>query len=605
MDQFSEIALDHWFETSPDLLCVLDKNLNFRKPTPSWHMATGWDLDELCHTSLFDLIHPEDHDVLRQKLTFLLNSTMPVRFECRLVKKDGNLLWLDWSIALKEPYLFATARNINATKQKETLAQNDIRLLELAEQTARVGHWRLDTATGLLDWSTEVFNIFGRRPNKSQITLDDFIDAFSGTHQKNMWNQIQQAMHNATEINTELVIKRDDAQRRTVAIRAVCETDDTNLVSGIFGIIQDVTEERLHQEKMRKKEELLSLAFRATSDGIWDWDLQSDQVWFSPQWKAQLGYDDDEISNHFDSWANLIFEEDRLKAMEELDAHFRGETDRFEMIQRFRHKKGHTAFILVRGYALRDEQGAAVRMIGAHTDITELKKLEQAKSEFSAIVSHELRTPLTALRGAIGLMNTHYSDQIPDKLQKLVSLANSNCERLTLLVNDILDIDKLQSGRMDFDIQPITLAPFITEVGESHTLYAKQYDVLLDWETSNESLCILADCDRLMQVMANLVSNAIKFSNKGDTVKLRSYIQNEKVALCVIDTGAGIPRDMRHKIFDKFIQADSSDQRHKGGTGLGLTIAKAMVEKMNGDISVISKEGEGSTFTVLLPLVEG
>jgi len=143
-----------------------------------------------------------------------------------------------------------------------------------------------------------------------------------------------------------------------------------------------------------------------------------------------------------------------------MEAHINKENERFEMIQRFRHKKGHTVFILVRAYAVRDQDGRAIRIVGAHTDVTELKRLEQAKSEFTSIVSHELRTPLTAIHGAIGLLNGHYRDDLPEQAQSLVKVANNNSERLILLVNDILDMEKLQSGRMDFDLHKIALGEF-------------------------------------------------------------------------------------------------------------------------------------------------
>ncbi|SCA55660.1 putative Histidine kinase [Candidatus Terasakiella magnetica] len=601
MSEKESVGLDHWFETSLDLLCILNDQMGFEKASASWSHSLGWPLGELTSLTVLELLHCDDIKSVEKALSNCLKTGEAAHFECRCKNRDEQYIWFSWSVTRQGKQLYGNGHNIDAKKQSEIHTLYKLNLLEMAEQTARVGHWHLDTASGLFDWSQEVFNIFGRRPNKTEITLDDFIDAFSGSHQKQLWTLIQQALNDASEINTELVIKREDTQRRSVIVRAVCERDANQVIKGMFGIIQDVTEERLHQKSLRNKEELLSMAFRATSDGIWDWDLVSDQVWFSPQWKAQLGYADDEIVNRFDSWANLVFEEDRLKAMNELDAHCQGKTDRFEMIQRFRHKKGHTVFILVRAYALRDEEGRAIRMIGAHTDITEIKKLEQAKSEFTSIVSHELRTPITAVRGAIGLLNSHYNSELSDQVKKLVELANNNCERLTLLVNDILDMDKLQSGRMDLDIQPIQINSFLNTVIDNHRTYGDQFGVSLHCDTNGEDLQVLADQDRLMQVMANLVSNAIKFSDEKDTVKVRAYLRNKKVAISVIDTGRGIPREMRDKIFDKFTQADSSDQRHKGGTGLGLTISKAMVENMNGTINVISKEGEGSTFSITLP----
>ncbi len=597
-------TIQDWFETAVDLMCIMHPDGKIDKFSQSWPKTLGWSVQELEQFTLFDLIHPDDIAQTTKAFQVLEKGQTFTRLENRCKKKDGHYIWLDWHATLKKgdcALIQAIARDITTFKEREQKAQNDIRLLEMAEQTAKLGHWRLDAVSGRLEWSQEVFNIYGRRAHKREITLDDFIDAFSPPHQKVLWTLIQEAIQDGKEINTELILQRDNNDKRTVVIRAFCERDVHQVVQSLFGIIQDVTEERRHQARLRSKQELLSMAFKATSDGIWDWDLKTDQVWLSSQWKKQVGYEDDELANRFETWANLIFEEDRLIAMDKLNDYFQGQSDNFEMIQRFRHKKGHTVFILSRAYAMRDEQNRAIRLIGAHTDVTELKKLEQAKSEFTAIVSHELRTPLTAIHGALGLINGHYKNVLDDQVQSLVQMAYNNCERLTLLVNDILDMDKLQFGRMDFDIQDITLGSFLPTVIDNHLAYAAKFRVTLDYDDSGNDISVRGDANRLMQVMSNLVSNAIKFSHENDTVKIRTRLHDNQVAISIIDTGKGIERDMRERIFEKFIQADSSDQRHKGGTGLGLTIAKSMIEKMNGSITVMSKLNEGSTFTVLLP----
>jgi PAS domain S-box-containing protein len=598
-----DTPIEAFFEHALDLLCIINVEGHFQKVSPSWQNLLGWDEEELCNMSVLDLLHPDDALKTRQAIEDIKIGIHIADLENRLRAKSGDYHWLQWRAHAQKDEattICAVARDITLTKKQQIRAKNEIHLLEMAESTARVGHWHLETANANLQWSNEVFNIYGRKANKSKIMLDDFIDAFVGPDQSRLWNLIQQAIQDGSEIDTEARLMRNDGNIRDVVVRAVCEKVN-GTVQGLFGIIQDVTSERQHQARLRSKEELLSMAFRATSDGIWDWDLRTDQVWYSPQWKTQLGYEDDEINDRFDSWADLIFEEDRIKAMDGMDAHFRGETERFEMVQRFRHKKGHTVFILVRAYAIRNDMGQAIRMVGAHTDVTELKKLEQAKSEFTSIVSHELRTPLTAIHGAIGLLNGHYGDELSEQARALVQVANNNSERLILLVNDILDIEKLQSGRLDFDLREIALGEFLPQAVENHQSYAKKYNVTLDYNHVGDELSIIGDSDRLMQVMSNLLSNAIKFSKEGDTVKVRIQSRGSQVAISIVDTGRGIPADMRIKIFDKFIQADSTDQRHKGGTGLGLSISKAMVDKMNGTISVISKEGEGSTFTVTLP----
>lgn len=599
-----DISFEEIFNNTVDMMCVANLDGYFLKISPSWTRILGWTRDELLSRPFLDFVHSDDISQTIQVIERLQKDNEIVDFENRYRTKSGGYVWMQWRAHADEQdanIIYATARDVTQAKYRDFRIANDIRLLELAEQTAKVGHWNLDRQSGLLDWSNEVYSILNRRPNQRTITLDDFLDAFQQRDGRTLWHAIDRATQSGQEIDLELNLNNNDASGRTVIVRAFCEKDAMNQIVGLFGIVQDVTEERKRQSSLRQKEELLSMAFRATSDGIWDWDLQTDQIWFSSQWKAQLGYDDHEIANSFDSWNELIFEEDRLKALSAMQAHSRGETDRYEMILRFRHKEGHTVFVLSRGYAVRNDVGQPLRMVGAHTNVTELKRLEQAKSEFTSIVSHELRTPLTAIHGAIGLLHGHYAGELPEQMRKLIKIANNNSERLTLLVNDILDMEKLQLGRMDFDLHDITLGDFIHNAIESHIAYAKKFQVELEYDETNDDLIVIGDSARLMQVMSNLLSNAIKFSNPGDSVKIRAHPQMNQVAISVIDIGRGIPQDKIHKIFDKFYQADSSDNRHKGGTGLGLAITKAMVEHMNGEISVVSKLGEGSIFTVRLP----
>lgn len=592
------------FKHALDVMCVAGFDGLFRSVNPAWQDTVGFDQTYLLTTPFMELVHPDDQQPTHLAINKLKHGLKVIDFENRVRHKKGHYVWIQWRAHISQGDLdlfYAIGRDITEAKKRALRAENDIRLLEMAENTAHVGHWHLNTETGLLKWSNEVYNIYGRRPNKADISLDDFLDGFIGSDRALVWAQIEDAIRSGSDVHTDARLLRDDNAICHVSVRAVCEKDDHDKVISLFGVIQDITVEKQHHESLRSKEELMSMAFRATSDGIWDWDLQTDQVWYSPQWKAQLGYADDEISNRFESWADLICDEDREKALDELERHFRKETPRFEMIQRLRHKDGHYVFILSRAEALRNEQGQAIRLVGAHTDITEMKQLEQAKSEFTSIVSHELRTPLTAIHGALGLLSNTLSKDLPPQVKSLIEIANNNSNRLILLVNDILDMEKLRSARMDFDIRPLLIDDLLARAIESHQAYASQFKVTLDHQLNTAQPHALADSNRLMQVISNLLSNAIKFSEEGGTVRLTTDCKDDSVIISVVDSGRGIPKALQKKVFDKFVQADSSDQRAKGGTGLGLSIAKALVENMKGKITLKSIEGKGSTFSVSLP----
>lgn len=242
---------------------------------------------------------------------------------------------------------------------------------------------------------------------------------------------------------------------------------------------------------------------------------------------------------------------------------------------------------------------------GIVRDISERKKMDRMKSEFISTVSHELRTPLTSIRGSLGLVIGGVSGELPEQARGLIEIANKNSERLSRLINDILDVEKIESGRMAFDIRPVALLPIIEQVIEANEAYASQYGAHIVLKSAQEGLSVLADPDRLTQVFTNLLSNAAKFSPQGGTVNVTVVENAGEVRVAISDAGAGIPEEFRSHVFEKFSQADASDSRRSGGTGLGLSIAKAIVDRLGGRIDFESVPGSGTTFTVDLPLWSG
>lgn len=238
---------------------------------------------------------------------------------------------------------------------------------------------------------------------------------------------------------------------------------------------------------------------------------------------------------------------------------------------------------------------------GIVRDITDRKQAEKIKEEFISTVSHELRTPLTSIRGSIGLLTGGLAGEFSDKAQQLLSIASNNTERLLMLINDILDLSKIESGKMDFHFDEVNLNNFLNEAIESNKGYASQHNVSFALDTSVSGARIYADAHRLMQVMNNLMSNAAKFSSPGDEILVSAHRHHQQIRISVTDHGSGIPKELEPRIFDKFTQADSSDTRQVGGTGLGLNITKAMVEKHNGRIAFVSELGVGTTFYFDIP----
>lgn len=237
-------------------------------------------------------------------------------------------------------------------------------------------------------------------------------------------------------------------------------------------------------------------------------------------------------------------------------------------------------------------------------DLTESRRIERMKDEFLATVSHELRTPLTSILGALGLMAAGAGGALPQGALELARVAKRNGDRLSSLIDDVLDLTKLEGNRMPLNLRTVELAPLIREALSANTGYAQRGSVGLNFDDGGYSCQVRVDPDRFLQIMANLLSNAIKHSPKGKEVSVHMTQNQTLVHIEVRDEGPGIDPAFRKSLFEKFSQADSSDRRTIGGTGLGLYISRILVEKMGGSIGADSGATGGATFRVSLPCLE-
>lgn len=239
--------------------------------------------------------------------------------------------------------------------------------------------------------------------------------------------------------------------------------------------------------------------------------------------------------------------------------------------------------------------------LGLVRDITERKEADRLKNQFVSTVSHELRTPLTSIRGSLGMVESGALRE-PEQVSQMISLAVRNTERLINLVNDLLDIEKLQSGDLEFKFQDVDIRALTESAIETNQPYATEHGVELELSATTDGVVVNGDPDRLMQVLVNLISNAAKFSPNAGLVRVSSVLHGRSVRVSVSDQGGGIPDHFRGEIFTRFAQADSTDTRQKGGTGLGLSISKAIIEKHGGEIGFETKTGVGTTFYFDLPV---
>ncbi len=363
-------------------------------------------------------------------------------------------------------------------------------------------------------------------------------------------------------------------------------------------------------------EDRLQFAMDVNGEGIYDWDIKTNKIYFSPQYTEMIGYTVEEFGNSFDVAVNNIHKEDLDLVLKSIDDFVKNVISEFSMEFRFRHKDGHYIWVNSKAGLVKNLKGDPIRMIGTHRDITNQKNIEgnlietieeveqqsDAKSSFLAHMSHEIRTPLTAITGIAEILQKQ-SDSFSEKQQKLIRTLSTSSQSLKDLINDILDFSKIEKGDIEIDNNYFSLTTLVAEIISMMSVQANEKNItftVVDDDIQN--LEYLGDKTRLRQILVNLVGNAIKFTEAGQvTVLIEKH--NEKLDFIIQDTGIGIPKDSLNFIFEEFQQANQSISKQYGGTGLGLPISKKLAELMGGDITVSSKENIGSTFTLTLPIV--
>ena len=371
----------------------------------------------------------------------------------------------------------------------------------------------------------------------------------------------------------------------------------------LVAVHQDITVAK-HLEEVRKRteEELRQseAKFRSLSEssplGIFMTDIGGQCIYTNPRYQAICGCTFDEALG--DGWVQFIHPEDREPVATGWSSavsqrqEFRSEIRYARKDRTIRFGRVHSAPI----FSVSDE---LIGYVGTVEDITDSRAIETMKNEFISIVSHELRTPLTSIRGSLGLVAAGVFKNKPEAAQQMLDIAAHDTERLVRLVNDILDLERLDAHKVNLVKQWCDAETLLQQSVKTVQSLAAEGKITLRVEA--DSIQVWVDCDRIIQTLVNLVSNAIKFSPPESTITLSVQDQADRVLFQVKDQGRGIPADKLDTIFGRFQQVDASDSRQKGGTGLGLAICKSIVQQHGGKIWVESVVGEGSNFYFTVP----
>ncbi len=367
----------------------------------------------------------------------------------------------------------------------------------------------------------------------------------------------------------------------------------------LVAVHQDITERKGIEEALRESQE----KFRQMAENIqaifWIKDIRNQQVLYvSNAYETIWQRSCEDLYHNHSNWLDAIHPEDRQRVEIEFIEKFR--TGHYDNKYRIIRADGSIRWVRDRAFPIKNELGELVRIAGIAEDITELEQINLIKSEFIGIVSHELRTPLTAIRAALGLLQTGIYDKKPDKFKRMIEIAAIDSDRLVRLVNDILDLERLESDRAVLEKTTCNAADLIQQAVAVVQAIANQQNITFEIHPTNAQ--VWAAADAIVQTLTNLLGNAIKFSPADSTITLSVQQQTDRVLFQITDRGRGIPGDKLEAIFGRFQQVDASDSRTKGGTGLGLAICRSIIDRHGGQIWAESTLGVGSTFFFTLPM---
>ncbi|QBL08581.1 PAS domain S-box protein [Rheinheimera sp. D18] len=592
--------------------CDADEHWTMRYMSSSIDPLSGYPASDFIANSVrsySSVIHPDDTARVETVVADAVLHRHGWILQYRVIHKDGRVIWVEergkagYDSNNNVRYLDGFILDISEEKKLKH------QLITLTSQLPGAVYQYQQWPDGRVAFpyaSAAIRSIYGLTPAQVK---DDASVVFSKICSEDLpalAHSIERSRQQLTVWQCEYRLRRDDGAIAWILGKANPERmlDGSTLW---HGYIQDITETKQHYLQLEQVNQQLHLAQQRLDTasenaliGFWQESLTHDEVWWSPIIYHILGFEQANTVPSVALLRSVVHPDDRQLVAESDNAAL--ETGTQDVVHRIIRSDGSIRWVHELARVLTNADNEEQFLIGSVQDVTERMQLQQLKNEFISTVSHELRTPLTSIKGALSLLNSGTLGQLPETISRLINVAYSNSDRLSQLINDLLDIEKLAAGKMNFELQTVSLFAELEHTVMNLQPYAHQFTVQLRLEPIASAIQITVDTSRLQQILTNLVSNAIKFSAKDAVVTLNATPTTDSVRIDITDTGVGIAPEFHTRVFERFAQADSSNNRQTGGTGLGLAICKELVEKMGGQIGFDSVFGEGSTFYIILPL---
>ncbi|MEW6278587.1 MAG: PAS domain S-box protein [Candidatus Eremiobacterota bacterium] len=644
----AELERDRQFESSVDLLATMDLEGNFLHVNAAWGELLGHPAEKLLARPLLQWVHPEDGEAALRELERWRRGEETRGLETRFQRHDGSFRWFQWNCRPfpGEGVVYVVARDVTERRTAQArrevqygmarlLSQSSTSLASLPRLMDDIAQgldfdvaslWAVDELEGTLRvQSTWVRSVPGRGSEGAAVHgLEEFSREagreFSLTQSTTFPGRVYQQRIPSwmADVQNDPSFTRGESVARAglrgavafpvlvdgkvVAVleffrrdRLESDPDLMQLIMSLSAQISQSIERGRVRESLERLGRQMELILNSAGDGLCGLDTEGRVTFANPAASRLTGFSHVELLGAY--LHDLIH---RGSSHERADCPlvgaFRGEATVG--------RKNGSSFPSELTVTPIREHGRTLGTVVSFRDITERKEVERMKDEFVSVVSHELRTPLTSIRGSLGLLAGGVLGEVSPRAQRMLDIAVNNTDRLVRLINEILDIERMESGEVRLNLTRCGTRALAAQALDVVRPLADRGKVRL--ESSLDDLALNADSDRVVQALTNLLSNAIKFSEEGAAVSLTAVAMPDSpvmVEFSVQDHGRGIPANKLDSIFGRFQQVDASDSREKGGTGLGLAICKSIVTQHGGTIGVESQLGQGSRFWFRLPVI--
>ncbi|MCG8619156.1 MAG: response regulator, partial [Desulfobacterales bacterium] len=624
-------------EQSPASVVITDLEGNIEYVNPTFTEVTGYTFDEAIGKNPRILRSGESKDDLYRDLWQTISRGQQWRGELLNKKKNGDLYWETVSISpIKTEsgtttHYLAVKADITEKKKNEEKIKQQKKFLETTLNALSHPFYVINASDYTIVMMNETARQKGARGALTCHALSHHRDTpCSGEKDPCPLELVKQKRG---PVVVEHIHYDRDGNETNVEVHGYPIMDDDGNVIQMIEYSLDITDRKKAEEALKASEERFALTTAGSGDGLWDFDVQHQVLWYSDRYRDLLGYENEaDYPNEISSWTDGLHPDDRRAALKKFNDHLIARKP-YDVEYRLQTKQGEWRWFRARGQSLRDEDGLSYRAAGSITDITEQKQLEQdlqsqveeldgaqsallnmmedldeekakaqeateAKSDFLANMSHEIRTPMNAI---IGMSHLALKTELTAKQLDYITKIDRSAKSLLGIINDILDFSKIEAGKMEIEAADFYLDDVLDNLSNMVTVKTQEKGLELIFDIDPELPGgLVGDSLRLGQILLNLCGNAVKFTEEGEIVVGAREVSRDATGLLVKfsvrDTGIGLTPEQRDKLFQSFSQADTSTTRKYGGTGLGLTISKKLAELMEGDIGVDSVHGEGSTF---------